>query len=284
VANAVKKMDNWLEIRNASPDRKAAIAGMTKLSLGGEGGARVLFFSLVQSLNADAFGAEYKSGALDTWADAFNELKTFESKVKAAAQREEWMKGQRDRWFAFCNNVDCQHPAGFATAVLALEISINGSAQGSQWLNSDRAGWVKKCEESGAKQFDWAKDGFICSGLDGCEVLMEDIIYSMKEESMSSPWDPADYKSYGQLFAALKAFEQRVRASCQVSDWMSAKRSKWVQFCDDTKNHSPTGFATAVLALDISIPIIHQNLTWVAARPTWVTRCKNAGAVNFNWA
>lgn len=277
-------MANQMEIRNNAPDRKAAIAGMTKLNLGGEGGARVLFFSLVQSLNADAFSAEYKSGSLESWAEAFNELKTFESRVKAAAQREEWMKGQRDRWIAFCNNIDCQHPAGFATAVLAVEISINGSSQTAQWLNTDRGGWVKRCEESGAKPFDWTRDGFVCSGLDGCEVLMEDIIYSMKDESMSSPWEPTNYKSYEQLFHALKAFEQRVRASCQVPDWMSMKRSKWVWFCDETKNHTPTGFATAVLALDISIPIQYQVLTWVASRPTWVTRCKNCGAVPFQWA
>jgi len=284
LAKEAKKLDNWLAKRNEHPDRKAAIAGMTKLSLGGEGGARDLFFVLVQSLISDAFSSEYKYDKFSTWAEAFTELKHFEAKVKASSQNEEWMKGQRDKWLNFCNNVDSQHPAGFATAVLALEVSIKGDQQAASWMSTDRAGWVTRCNESGAKPFEWSRDNFVCSGLDGCAVILEDIVDSMKEDSMSREWIPGDYKSYGALFTALTSFETSVRASAQVPEWMQGKRTKWTQYCNDQNNHNPTGFATAVLALDISIPIQFQTLMWITQRPIWVTRCRNAGALNFDWS
>jgi len=265
-----------------NPDRDAVIAGLTNLSLGGTGGAVALLNNLASGIRSTDMASAFHAGSPNTWPEAFAALKSLEAKVKGASQNEAWMKTQRAQWVAFCNNVDCQHPAGFATACLAVEISIKSSAQDTGWLHNFRPAWVNQCRISGAKAFQW-NGHFVVSGLDGCEALLAELCQSMKHDAMSSAFTPGDYKTYQEAFAALKQFEAKVKSSCQVADWMTGKRAKWVSFCDNHANHTPTGFATAVLATDVSIQLAHQHPGWGSTRQLWVTRCRNAGAVPFHW-
>jgi hypothetical protein len=266
-----------------SADAAAVLAGLTTLTLGSSGGAVALLSTLEASMNPDAMNS-HPTGDPTTWSQCFAHLKAFETAVKASAQVDAWMGGQRARWISFCDNVDNQHPAGFATAVLALDISIKPDSQGSSWMSSDRGGWVSRCRECGAQNFDWDNSGFVVSGLDGCEVLLQAVAHSIPDEHLSRPFVSGDYKNYAALFAAVKEFEVAIRASAQNPDWMSDKRGKWVKFCDDSSNHTPTGFATAVLALDLSVPASNNAPGWVGGdRDVWAQRCRNGGAVDFDW-
>jgi len=270
----------------SNPDRERCIKGMTNLSLGGSGGAIQLLRGLVDScLPSTLSGGSYSMGSPSTWAQAFAELKRFEQNVLASTQVSDWMSDKRSKWIKFCDNVDNQHPAGFATATLALEISIKADAQHGSWMSSQRSGWVSQCNDSGAKPFDWDDDNFVCSGLDGAESLLQDLVQSMRSEYMNGSFTTGDYKNYAQLFAALKQFECQVSASGQQDSWMSGQRSKWISFCNDSSNHTPSGFVTAVYALDVSIKASSQTDAWMGGqRSVWVTRCQNAGAAEFDWS
>jgi len=268
----------------SNADRKAVIAGMDSLTLGSSGGAVALLSALEASMN-DEWMSSHPTADPTTWAEVFAHMKNFETAVKASAQVDDWMTGKRGKWINFCDNVDNQHPAGFATAVLALDISIKGDCQTSAWMGGARSGWVDSCQNAGAKPFDWSASNFSCSGLDGCEVLLEDVVRSIPAAHLSQAFSAGDYKSYGALFAALKQFEVSIKASAQNDDWMSDKRAKWITFCDNSSNHTPTGFATAVLALDLSVPGSNNATGWVGgARTQWVTRCNNCGARPFDWS
>jgi hypothetical protein len=264
-------------------DAAAVIAGLNTLSLGSSGGAVALLSMLEQSMNDDAMNS-HPSGDPQTWAAMFAYMKQFETAIKASAQVDDWMGGKRGKWITFCDNVDNQHPAGFATAVLALDISVKAESQAGSWMSSDRSGWVSKCRESGAQNFDWDSNNFVVSGLDGCEVLLEAVAKSVPDQHLSRPFVAGDYKTYGALFDALKSFETAIKASSQNEDWMSDKRAKWLNFCNDSSNHTPTGFATAALALDLSVPGTNNAPGWVGgACNQWVQQCRNGGAVDFSW-
>jgi len=268
-------------------DRDNCLKGMTKLSLGGDGGAIALLRGLVDScLPSTLSGGSFTLGSPATWHAAFQELKRFEQNVLASSQVDDWMSGKRGKWMKFCDRVDNHHPAGFATATLALEISIKADAQTGSWMSSQRPGWVQQCNDSGSKPFDWDDDGFGCSGLGGAASLLDDLVNSMKSEFMSDSFSVASfYASYDELFGALKQFEVRVKASGQQDSWMSGQRAKWISFCDDSSNYNPTGVATAVYALDVSIKASSQESSWMSGdRSTWVTRCRNAGARDFDWS
>jgi len=267
----------------SNADRAAVIAGLNTLSLGSGGGALQLLSQLENSMNSGTVNS-WSKGDPATWAEIYVSMKAFETAVQVSAQVDDWMSGKRAKWISFCDNVDNQHPAGFATAVLALDISIKASSQTSSWMGSDRSAWVDRCRAAGAQNFDWDASGFVVSGLDGCEVLLEDVVRSVPAQHLSSAFTAGDYKSYSQLFAALKQFECAIKASSQNEDWMGAKRDAWNNFCNDSSNHTPTGFATAVLALDISVPAGNNAPGWVGgARNTWLNRCKNAGATDFSF-
>jgi hypothetical protein len=264
----------------ANPDRKNAIAGMSNMTLGSAGSAAGLLRRLVDSLNSTT----YKVGNPETWADMFGELKKFETAVPASQQTDDWMASKRAQWQKFCDNVDSQHPAGFATAALALEVSIKAASQKSSWMSHDRAGWVSTCNAAGAKPFGWGQAGFVCSGLDGCEVLLEDVVRSVPAAHMSSGFVAGDYKTYGALFDAVKGFEAKIKGASQKPDWMSGKRATWLTFCNNTANHTPAGFATAVMALDASVPAANNSAGWMGAqRDTWMNRCRSAGGKPFTW-
>jgi hypothetical protein len=267
----------------SNADRAAVISGLDSLSLGAGGGALQLLTQLENSMNGGTVGS-YSKGDPQSWQEIFVSMKAFETAVQVSAQVDDWMAGKRAKWINFCDNVDNQHPAGFATAVLALDISIKASSQTSQWMGSDRSAWVDRCRAAGAQNFDWDSSSFVVSGLDGCEVLLDDVVRSVPAQHMNGSFAAGDYKTYGSLFEAVKQFEQRIKAESQNPDWMSDKRSKWVKFCDDSSNHSPSGFATAALALDMSVPASNNAPGWMSgARGTWVTRCRNAGARDFDW-
>jgi hypothetical protein len=231
-------------------------------------------------MNHDAMSG-FTPGAPSTWSEIFGETKRFETAIKASAQIADWMGGKkRDQWVAFCNTVDNQHPAGFATAILALDISIMSKHQAGTWMSSDRAAWVAACRQAGAKNFEWGNPRFVCSGLDGCEVLLEQIVGSISVTHLSAAFKAGDYKTYGSLFDAVKAFECAIKASSQEKSWMDSKRASWVTFCNNPANHTPSGFATAVLALDLSVPASNNLPSWSHVRPIWLQRCRNAGAVS----
>jgi hypothetical protein len=264
----------------ANPDRANAIAGMTNMTLGSSGSASALLNSLVQSLNSTS----HKVGNPTTWAEMFAELKQFEIRIPSAQQSDDWMGKRRDQWKSFCDVVDNQHPAGFATAALAVEVSIKASSQKSSWMSSDRSGWVGKCNAAGAKPFGWGNAAFVCSGLDGCEVLLDDVAKSIPDAHMSTPFKAGDYKTYGALFDAVKSFEAKIKGSSQNADWMSGKRATWLAFCNASANHTPSGFATAVMALDMSVPSTSNAAGWMGShRDTWLSRCRNAGGAAFRW-
>jgi len=268
----------------SNADRAAVIAGLNTLSLGSGGGALQLLGSLEGSMNSGTVGG-WSKGDPQTWSEIFTSMKAFETAVQVSAQVDDWMAGKRGKWVGFCDNIDNQHPAGFATAVLALDISIKASSQTSQWMGSDRSSWVDACRAAGAQNFDWDAGSFVVSGLDGCEVLLEDVVRSIPAQHLSRGFSAGDYKSYSSLFDALKTFEIAIKAESQNPDWMSDKRSKWLSFANDAKNHSPTGFATAALALDMSVPASNNAAGWMGgARDTWVTRCRNCGARDFDWS
>jgi len=268
----------------SNADRAAVIAGLDRLSLGSGGGALQLLGELEQSMNDDAMNS-HPTANPQSWAEIFSHLKAFETAVKASAQVQRWMDDQRAKWITFCNNVDNQHPAGFATAVLALDISIKPESQTAQWMGSDRSGWVGRCRAAGAQDFDWDSSTMAVSGLDGCEVLLDQVARSVPAEHLSRAFAAGDYKTYGSLFDALKNFEIAIKASAQNPDWMSDKRSKWLNYCNNSSNHTPTGFATAALALDLSVPGENNSPGWVGGtRNQWVTRCRNAGATDFDWS
>jgi len=248
--------------------------------LGSSGTAGQLLRRLVESLSSTSFVV----GVFSTWSDTLAELRRFECAIPSSQQTADWMSGKRAQWTAFTQNVDNQHPAGYATAALALEVSINASAQKSSWMSHDRAQWVATCQQAGAKPFQWGNPSFVCSGLDGCEVLLEDVANSVGPSHMSSPFQPGDYKTYGALFDALKQFEAKIKSTSQTADWMSAKRNTWLAFCNNTANHTPAGFATAVLALDMSVPSTNNTSLWMGGqRAVWVQRCQNAGGQPFRW-
>jgi hypothetical protein len=152
-------------------------------------------------------------------------------------------------------------------------------------MGSDRSGWVGRCRAAGAQDFDWDSSTMAVSGLDGCEVLLDQVARSVPAEHLSRAFAAGDYKTYGSLFDALKNFEIAIKASAQNPDWMSDKRSKWLNYCNNSSNHTPTGFATAALALDLSVPGENNSPGWVGGtRNQWVTRCRNAGATDFDWS
>jgi len=265
-------------------DRQAVIQGLDSLTMGSGGGALALLTQLERSMNDDAMSS-HPTADPQTWAQIFSHMKDFETAVKVSSQVDDWMSGKRAKWISFCDNVDNQHPAGFATAVLALDISIKGSCQTDAWMNGgERSAWVSRCQGAGARDFNWSASNFHVSGLDGCEVLLEDVVRSIPNQHLSSPFTPGDYKSYDSLFSALKSFECAIKAASQNEDWMGSKRDAWNNFCNNTANHTPTGFATAVLALDLSVPASNNAPGWVGgARTTWVNRCRNAGATDFSF-
>jgi hypothetical protein len=265
-------------------DRAAVIDGLIKMTLGSDGVAVALLHQLERSME-DQWMTSHPTADPQTWAQCFAHMKNFETAVKASAQVDDWMTGKRSKWMSFCDNVDNQHPAGFATAVLALDISIKGDCQVGSWCGGDRSGWVARCRECGAVDFDWDSSNFVCSGLDGCEVLLDSVARSIPNEHLSSAFAAGDYKTYGSLFEAVKRFECCIKASAQEDSWMSDKRAKWIRFCDNSANHTPTGFATAVLALDLSVPGSNNVPGWCGpTRDSWVQRCRNAGATNFDWS
>jgi hypothetical protein len=270
----------------SNADRAAVIAGLDSLSLGSGGGAVRLLKELEDSMNFDAMNS-HPSGNPCTWAEAFQHMKAFETAVKVEAQVADWMSGKRARWIAFCDNVDNQHPAGFATAVLGLDISIKPEAQAASWMSSDRGTWVARCRGAGAQDFDYDSAGFVVSGLDGCEVLLDSVARSIPDEHLSRPFAAGDYKTYGSLFQAVKDFEVAIKASAQNPDWMTGKRDQWLAFCNNSANHTPSGFATAVMALDMSVPGSNNVSSWLSGSPSprdrWMVRCRNAGGSDFSW-
>jgi hypothetical protein len=267
----------------SNADRAAVIAGLDRLSLGSGGGAVALLKELENSMNDDAMNG-HPTANPRTWMEAFAHMKAFETAVKVEAQVGDWMSGKRARWISFCDNVDNQHPAGFATAVLGLDISIKGECQTSSWMGGERSGWVDRCRAAGAQNFDYDSAGFVVSGLDGCEVLLDSVVKSIPDEHLSRPFTAGDYKSYGSLFQAVKDFEVAIKASAQNPDWMTGKRDQWLAFCNNSSNHTPSGFATAVMALDMSVPGSNNSSDWLGAkRDTWLNRCRNAGGVDFSW-
>jgi len=245
-------------------------------SSGGLGLAAQVCAECNRSLNSPvSYSSDFSS-----WAAAMGSLRSFEVAIPSSNQSSDWMSSRRSMWVDFTNNGSNHHAAGFATALLACEVNINGSAQ-CGW---DRSSWVTRCRAMGGVDMQWYSNFTVSGGYGSMPMTDLDrakqAVAQCNSSLNSTVSYSADFSSWSAAMGTLRSFEVAIPSASQSSDWMSSKRSIWVDYTNNSNYASPAGFATALLACEVNINGSAQG-SW--DRSAWVQSLRSMGGTDFVW-